>query len=156
MLGARITVAAVFFSLAVGANAKSNHPAFEHGISGYSPAQFAQECIKCQNEALGVGRSVGGYCPSACTEVFSKEICDGQGMRCRPGPTSQLQAPAPSSPPVSPKATKWTFGSSAGIASASRETPGSITAITCNRQINHVGLTVTFFEYKGKTLNKIE
>jgi hypothetical protein len=59
-------------------------------------------------------------------------------------------------PRVPPTAANWTFGSSAGIASASREIHGSITAVTCNRQIKHVGLTVIVFEYKGKLLKNIE
>ena len=68
-----------------GAAAKTKHHyAFEHGITGYTPAQFARECIKCQSEAEEIGRSVGGYCPSDCGYVYAKEICDSKG-RCQPG-----------------------------------------------------------------------
>jgi hypothetical protein len=83
-------------SVPFSATAKSaHHYAFERGITGYTPAQFASECIKCQSEALGVGRSVGGYCPGTCGDVYAKEICDQGGMHCRPGPESQLQPPGP-------------------------------------------------------------
>jgi hypothetical protein len=84
-------------SVPFSATAKSaHHYAFEHGVTGYTPAQFARECIKCESEALGMGRSVMGYCPGDCGDVYSKEICDqGEGMHCRPGPESQLQAAGP-------------------------------------------------------------
>jgi hypothetical protein len=39
-----------------------------------SPAErrFAAECVKCQNEALSTGHSVGGWCPTKCGDVYGK------------------------------------------------------------------------------------
>ena len=56
---------------------------------------FAKRCIKCQDEALRHGRSVGGFCPSDCAFVYGNEVCDSSGENCRPGPGSDT-APAPS------------------------------------------------------------
>ena len=99
MAGKTLFITALLLSsVPVSATAKSGHHyAFEHGVTGYTPAQFARECIKCQSEALGMARSVGGYCPGTCGDVYAKEICDqgGNGMHCRPGPESQLQTAGP-------------------------------------------------------------
>ena len=54
--------------------------------SGPSQKKFAEECIRCQNEAIRIGRSVGGFCPSSCAAVYATEICNRRGMNCRPGP----------------------------------------------------------------------
>lgn len=48
--------------------------------------EFARKCVACFNDAQQMGRSVGGYCPSDCVDVFSTEmVCDNQGhCRLRP------------------------------------------------------------------------
>lgn len=58
--------------------------AFQNGPNGYTPKQFAKECIRCQDEVLNAGRSVMGYCPGDCGQVYTTEICDSQ-MKCHPG-----------------------------------------------------------------------
>lgn len=50
------------------------------------PAQFGKQCVACMNEAHRLGRSVGGFCPGSCTEVYEKMICDNRGVNCKPGP----------------------------------------------------------------------
>jgi len=47
--------------------------------------EFARKCVGCFNEAQGMGRSVGGYCPVGCVDVFSTMVCDNRGQ-CRAGP----------------------------------------------------------------------
>jgi hypothetical protein len=50
-----------------------------------TPDEFAQKCVECMNESQELGRSVGGYCPPDCVDVFSNNmICDNQG-KCRVG-----------------------------------------------------------------------
>ena len=42
--------------------------------------QFANKCVECMNESQAMGRSVGGYCPPDCVDVFSTQMtCDNQG-----------------------------------------------------------------------------
>jgi hypothetical protein len=91
-----LIIALLLSSVSFSATAKSDHYAFEHGITGYTPAQFARLCIKCQAQAMGKGRSVMGYCPGDCGDVYANEICEqGEAMHCRPGPEPQLQAAGP-------------------------------------------------------------
>jgi hypothetical protein len=74
--GWKLATAIILLSMtSSGAAAKTKHRyAFEHGITGYTPAQFARECIKCQGEAEEIGRSVGGYCPSDCGYVRKRNL----------------------------------------------------------------------------------
>jgi hypothetical protein len=69
----------------VGAGAATQHySSCQNSARGQTREQFAKQCIKCQDEALKIGRSVGGFCPSDCADVYSEEVCDSKG-RCRPG-----------------------------------------------------------------------
>jgi hypothetical protein len=157
--GKRLFIAVILLGLAsVGAIAKSNHHAFEHGITGYTPAQFALECIKCQREAFGAGRSVRGDCPGDCGDVYGKEICDSGDMEahCRPGPASQLKAPAPLAQSAASAGTEWRVGSSDGVVSAMRFVHGLETSLTCNAQMRATFLTVTFDKYKGGLLKTVQ
>lgn len=48
--------------------------------------EFAGKCVECFNDAQQMGRSVGGYCPGDCVDIFStRMVCDDKGL-CKVGP----------------------------------------------------------------------
>jgi hypothetical protein len=61
---------------------------------------FAKQCIRCQDEAISRGKSVGAYCQGDCTAVYENEVCDQSGENCRPGPEGNATAAPPASKSV--------------------------------------------------------
>jgi hypothetical protein len=51
-----------------------------------TPREFARQCVSCFNDAQQMGRSVGGYCPPDCVDIFSNNMVCGNDGRCRLGP----------------------------------------------------------------------
>lgn len=65
--------------------ARKKEPSIADGPSGFQPGEFERKCIACLMQAHSVGRSVGGFCPVHCADVYGRMICDRNGS-CRPGP----------------------------------------------------------------------
>jgi hypothetical protein len=65
--------------------ARKKEPSIADGPSGFKPGEFERKCIACLKQAHSVGRSVGGFCPVHCADVYGRMVCDRNGS-CRPGP----------------------------------------------------------------------
>ena len=64
---------------------RNKEPSIANGSSGFKPGEFERKCIACLKEAHSLGRSVGGFCPVHCADVYGRMVCDRNGS-CRPGP----------------------------------------------------------------------
>ena len=177
MAGKTLLITALLLSsVPFSATAKSDHYAFEHGITGYTPAQFARLCIKCQAQAMGKGRSVMGYCPGDCGDVYANEICEqGEAMHCRPGPESQLQAAGPVVPAKPASAAAKTSVAAPSVAQAgAKEGESMLTSanggvfwtsyaegaglkfyLSCSASTHALSFTFNAEKYRGRVLSKI-
>ena len=75
--GTRVTELRRCSGAQVAAPTKQTGAMLDTPFGRVTPKQFANKCVECFNEAMSIGRSVGGYCPANCAQV--EMTCDNQG-----------------------------------------------------------------------------